>query len=93
VTIRVVPFRSRSFAVADIDHAEVVIADHLVPVFGGWNAREDWIDAVVRDVEGTDRSTGNKAVRFSLADGTTVQVGSWKPHRFLQAVGQATTAD
>lgn len=89
VTIRVVPFRRRSFPVTDVVDAEVVVADNLPPIFGGWNAREDWTDAVVHRVERRDRSVGNKAVRFRLASGELVQVGSWKPQALLEAVGRS----
>jgi hypothetical protein len=85
VTISLPPFRLRQFSTGEIVSAEIVVVDHLVPVFGGWNARNSIASAYMTELEG-DRSLGNRAVRMTLQSGRIVQVGSWRPRTLLNLV-------
>lgn len=87
VTIRIPPIRTRRIPLVEIREAEIVVADNLVPMFGGWNSRAGLTGAMVRDLEG-DRSVGNRAVRLHLVDGGFVQVGSWKPAQLVASLGK-----
>ena len=86
LVIRIPPFRTRTIPFGEIRSTEIVVADNLVPIFGGWNARDSLAGPLVQEVEG-DRSVGNKAVRIHLDGGTFVQVGSWKPTQLVEALG------
>lgn len=72
----------------DVQRVDVVIADNLVGLFGGYNSRSGLEAAMTRDIEG-DRSVGHKAVRIYRREGRVIQIGSWQPTRFCEAVEAA----
>jgi hypothetical protein len=89
VRIAVPPFWHRVIPAADIVATEIVIADHLVPLFGGWSTRDSSASAMIGAFDGAERSVGNRAVRMTLRSGKIRQVGSWRPHELLAAIDDA----
>lgn len=70
VAVRVPPLRSRVIPLTDITEAQIVIADSLVPLFGGWNSRAGLTASRVRDL----KVIGASATRPS--DSTLSMAGS-----------------
>ena len=86
MVLRVRPFWRKTIDLADVESVEITVADGQVEVFGGWNARESGVSALVAGVEG-DRSVGNRAVVLHLRSrDRPQQVGSFQPRRLLAVI-------
>lgn len=85
VQISIGPLRRWSATADEVSEMEIVVSDHLVQLFGGWNVRTSLAGAMAATVEG-DRSVGNRSVRLTLATGKIRQVGTFRPHALVAAV-------